>query len=125
MPVDSSVQTVLQKNTLVAITGWNHAAIHEVELDELCIGQVQVNRHQLTAATLCEDPRRRFHSLTCTISKTPHDHHSMHVIEDVLTDYLKRFLRDAHLDEPDSITYMSRISKISMHILIAHSKYPK
>lgn len=52
VPVDSSVQTVLQKHTLVAITGWDHAAIHKVELDELCIGQVQVNRHQLTAATL-------------------------------------------------------------------------
>lgn len=52
MPVDSSVQTVLQKHALVAITGWDHAAVHKVELDELCVGQVQVNRHQLTAATL-------------------------------------------------------------------------
>lgn len=52
VPVDSSVQTVLQKHTLVAITGWDHAAVHEIELDELCVGQVQVNRHQLTGATL-------------------------------------------------------------------------
>lgn len=80
MPVDSSVQTVLQKNTLVAITGWNHAAIHEVELDELCIGQVQVNRHQLTAATLCEDPRRRFQSLSCTISKTIKEHRMTNIV---------------------------------------------
>lgn len=79
MPVDASVQTVLQKNTLVAITGWNHAAIHEVELDELCIGQVQVNRHQLTAATLCEDPRRRFQSLSC-ISKTIKERHMTTIV---------------------------------------------
>lgn len=52
VPVDSSIQTVLQKHTLVAITGWDHAAVHKIELDELCVGQVQVNRHQLTAATL-------------------------------------------------------------------------
>lgn len=55
VPVDSSIQTVLQKHTLVTVAGWDHAAVHEVELDELCVGQVQVNCHQLTAATLCKD----------------------------------------------------------------------
>lgn len=96
MPVDSSVQTVLQKNTLVAITGWNHAAVHEVELDELCIGQVQVNCHQLTAATLCEETGRRFQSLSCTISKTIKEHCVtnivlFYIIKDGLTCNLKRF----------------------------------
>lgn len=52
VPVDPSVQTVLQEHALVAITGRDHAAIHEVELDEVRVGQVQVNRHQLTAASL-------------------------------------------------------------------------
>lgn len=52
VPVDPSVQTVLQEHTLVAITGRDHAAVHEVELDELRVGQVQIDRHQLTAASL-------------------------------------------------------------------------
>lgn len=52
VPVDSSIQTVLQENALVPVAGWNHAAVHEVELDELCVGQVEVNGHQLPAATL-------------------------------------------------------------------------
>lgn len=59
MPVDSSVQTVLKKDTLVAVAWWDHAAVHEVELDELCIGQVQVNCHQLTATTLSKDTEKR------------------------------------------------------------------
>lgn len=53
VPVDSSIQTVLQKHTLVTIARWDHAAIHEVELDELSVGQVQVHCHKLTATTLC------------------------------------------------------------------------
>lgn len=52
MPVDSTIQTVLQKDTLVAVTRRDHAAVHEIELDELGVGQVQVHCHQLTAATL-------------------------------------------------------------------------
>lgn len=52
MPVDSSIQAVLQKHTLVTVARRDHAAVHEVELDELSVGQVQVHCHQLTAATL-------------------------------------------------------------------------
>lgn len=55
MPVDASVQTVLQEHTLVAVARWDHAAIHKVELNKLSVGQVQVHCHQLAAATLCTD----------------------------------------------------------------------
>lgn len=88
MPVDSSVQTVLQKNTLVAITGWNHAAVHEVELDELCIGQVQVNRHQLTAATLRSDT---VETASVTLMQTIQEHVSTEITEGLLIDNLERF----------------------------------
>lgn len=88
MPVDSSVQTVLQKNTLVAITGWNHAAVHEVELDELCIGQVQVNRHQLTAATLRSDT---VETASVTLMQTIQEHVSIEITEGLLIDNLERF----------------------------------
>lgn len=54
VPVDASVQTVLQQNTLVPVAGWDHAAVHEVELDELGVGQVEVDGGQLSAATLGE-----------------------------------------------------------------------
>lgn len=52
VPVDAAVQAVLQQNSLVAVAGWDHAAVHEVELDELCVGQVEVHGCQLSAATL-------------------------------------------------------------------------
>lgn len=52
MPVDTSIQTVLQQHTLVTIAGWDHAAVHEVELNELSIGQVQIHRHQLSTTAL-------------------------------------------------------------------------
>lgn len=52
VPVDASVQAVLQQNSLVPVAGWDHAAVHEVELDELCVGQVEVDGYQLSAATL-------------------------------------------------------------------------
>lgn len=45
MPVDSSIQAVLQKHTLVTVARWDHAAVHEVELDELSVGQIQVHCH--------------------------------------------------------------------------------
>lgn len=43
VPVDASVQAVLQQDALVPVAGWDHAAVHEVELDELCVGQVEVD----------------------------------------------------------------------------------
>ena len=52
MPVDAPVHAVLQEHALVTVARWDHAAVHEVELDELCVGQVQVHRHQLTTAAL-------------------------------------------------------------------------
>lgn len=52
VPVDAAVQAVLQQNALVPVAGWDHAAVHEVELDELCAGQVEVDGRQLSAATL-------------------------------------------------------------------------
>lgn len=58
MPVDSSIQAVLQKHSLVTVARWDHAAVHEVELDELSVGQVKVHCHQLTAATLWTDTWR-------------------------------------------------------------------
>lgn len=53
MPVDATIQTVLQQDALVAVTRRDHAAVHEIELDELGVGQVQVHCYQLTAAALC------------------------------------------------------------------------
>lgn len=58
MPVDSSIQAVLQKHSLVTVAGWDHAAVHEVELDELGVGQVEVHCDQLTAAALSTDTCR-------------------------------------------------------------------
>ena len=52
MPIDAPVHAVLQEHALVTVARWDHAAVHEVELDELCVGQVEVHRHQLTAAAL-------------------------------------------------------------------------
>lgn len=52
VPVDASVQAVLQQNSLVPVAGGDHAAVHEVELDELGVGEVQVDGHQLSATTL-------------------------------------------------------------------------
>lgn len=52
VPVDAAVQAVLQQNSLVSVAGWDHAAVHEVELDELCVGQVEVHGCQLSTATL-------------------------------------------------------------------------
>lgn len=53
MPVDATIQTVLQQDALVAVTRRDHTAVHEIELDELGVGQVQVHCYQLTAAALC------------------------------------------------------------------------
>lgn len=58
VPVDASVQAVLQQNSLVPVAGWDHAAVHEVELDELCVGQVEVDSRQLSAATLGKSHKR-------------------------------------------------------------------
>lgn len=52
MPVDSSIQAVLQEHTLVTVARWDHAAIHEVKLNKLSICQVQIHGDQLTAAAL-------------------------------------------------------------------------
>jgi len=59
--VDAAVHAVLQQHPLVTVARRDHAAVHEVELDELCVGQVQVRRHQLPTAALhatgCEGTR--------------------------------------------------------------------
>lgn len=59
VPVDASVQAVLQQNSLIPVAGRDHAAVHEVELDELCVGQVEVDGYQLSAATLGKLHKRK------------------------------------------------------------------
>lgn len=79
MPVDASVQTVLQEHALVAVARWDHAAVHEVELNKLSVGQVQVHCHQLAAATLRTDMHG---SIRAFIQRTLPDHNNtdLHVV---------------------------------------------
>lgn len=76
MPVDASIQTVLQEHALVAVARWDHAAVHEVELNKLSVGQVQVHCHQLAAATLCTDMEMH-ESIRGVIQRTLPDHNTL------------------------------------------------
>lgn len=48
VPADPSVHAELQENTLIPTAGCDHAAVHEVELNEFSAGQIQIHCDQLT-----------------------------------------------------------------------------